>query len=463
MDNDYVKPIKNYNLSKGEEINLINYINDLLIEFENHLELFSIDSSYFSIIPLGRKICQTMLELLIKKEGYSINENMDFVEIINLANDKHIIRRKYYYTLNIIETQTNEALCGVETKFGKYINFLKLFSEFINCINLNFQKIFFINNITLKINSILEDSNYTHIKPNKKPLIVSKYKFTISEEVENIRDINKLLKDYEKQLKIISSEKKFYYTFLGSTITELMLKLLLKKERMYFPNENYAFNKYAEILYKYKIIPEECENFIKQIGRYQNEFIQGKKQSNKLVLSFLKAFNYFIQWFDNYYFENYNNNFQIEGCCELINSITYDEQNKILKFIEKDENPDLKVGNQLKINEFQTAKLGIANCVELMYNCLPIKILKGRIIMKARFVYFDDSTQIFDVTTEEKDGVLIASIQKDKVNENVKYIDFMYDYFNAKIGESTNPTMTTSPKAQPMITFWSTFLFGLGF
>lgn len=60
MDNDYVKPIKNYNLSKGEEINLINYINDLLIEFENHLELFSIDSSYFSIIPLGRKICQTM-------------------------------------------------------------------------------------------------------------------------------------------------------------------------------------------------------------------------------------------------------------------------------------------------------------------------------------------------------------------------------------------------------------------
>lgn len=55
--------------------------------------------------------------------------------------------------------------------------------------------------------------------------------------------------------------------------------------------------------------------------------------------------------------------------------------------------------------------------------------------MKARFVYFDDSTQIFDVTTEEKDGVLIASIPKDKVNENVKYIDFMYDYFNAKIGD----------------------------
>lgn len=55
--------------------------------------------------------------------------------------------------------------------------------------------------------------------------------------------------------------------------------------------------------------------------------------------------------------------------------------------------------------------------------------------MKARIVYYDNTEKILDVVTTKKDGVLVASMSKDGIGADVNYIDFMYDFFNAKIGD----------------------------
>jgi len=328
---------ENYNLTQGEENKSINYINRLLKEFETQLDLFSLETTYFSILPLGRKICESMIKLLLKKEGYLITDYSPFIEIIQFSYKNNIIPQKYYEMLNLIRILANEAIHGYETKYGKYLSFIKEFSEFINWFNITFntEKVFYVEEITLKINTILKTSNFSNKNINTaiKNSHYSKYKVYKKEEFEDINEINKLLYDYGEQLKVISHEKKFYYVFLGSTISEIMVKLLLKKEGYYTPNEKNTFNKYIQTLYEHNIIPPECENFLYLIKEYRNEFMHGEQESNKLVLSFLKAFNYFIQWFDNYYSQKYKNKLKIEECCELINSLTYDETNFSTIFI----------------------------------------------------------------------------------------------------------------------------------
>lgn len=348
---------ENYNLTKEEEIKSINYINRLLKEFETQLD-FSLETTYFSILPLGRKICDSMIKLLLKKEGYLITHYSPFFEIIQFSYNNNIIPQKYYEILNLIRILANEAIHGYEAKYGKYLSFLKEFSEFINWFNITFntEKVFYVEEITLKINTLLKTSNFSNKNINTaiKNSHYSKYKVYKKEEFEDISEINKLLYDYSEQLKVISHEKKFYYVFLGSTISEIMVKLLLKKEGYYTPDEKNTFNKYIQTLYEHNIIPPECENFLYLIKKYRNEFMHGEQESNKLVLSFLKAFNYFIQWFDNYYSQKYKNKLKIEECCELINSLTYDETNKTLDFIEIKK--DLKIDDTLKIHEFETDK-----------------------------------------------------------------------------------------------------------
>lgn len=349
---------ENYNLTEEEETKDIDYINQLLNEFEIQLDLLQLETTYYSIIPLGRKICQEMIRLLLKKEGYYITDYSPFVEIIRFSLDNEIIPKKFYKTLNLIRYQGNIAIHGDELKYGEILSFFKEFSEFINWFNLTYndEKIFPVEEIILKINSILNNSNFENktIKPIKRHPKSSKHKFYKKEEREEIYEINKLLKDYGKQLKSISSEKRFYYAVLGRTISELMLKLLLKKEGKYNPKQHHLFYSYIEILYESNIIPKECANFLHLIRKNSNEFVHGVEQSDKLLLSFLKAFSYFIQWFDNYYLQNYQNKFQIEECCELINLLAYDETSKSLIFIETGKGPDLKIDRELKLQKSKT-------------------------------------------------------------------------------------------------------------
>ena len=55
--------------------------------------------------------------------------------------------------------------------------------------------------------------------------------------------------------------------------------------------------------------------------------------------------------------------------------------------------------------------------------------------MKARFIYDNGTESIVDVAVKTENGVTYASLSKDKVGNDVKYIDFLFDCFNAKVGD----------------------------
>ena len=358
-EHNHLRISENYNLGKEEENDLINYINQLLNEFESQLSLIDMDTVYYSILPLGRKICETMMELMLKKEGYSIADSIPFMKVIRFSFTNGIIKRKNYRTLDNIRRYSNIAIHGDELNYDYVMSFLNEFSRFIMWFGKSSsdyeEDMFHVDGIILKIDSIKNDMSYANgsdpIKVKSENVEYVIYKL---EEKENMNDLNKLLDDYAEQLKCISSEKKFYYAFLASTISEVMLKLLLKNEGLYNPNERYGFYQYIEILYEHDVIPRECNKFLHQIRRYRNEFIHGKEHSNRLLLSFLKAFNYFLQWFDNHSYIRYQNKFQIEECCELINSLDYDEKNDILVFTGNDERVKLKTDELTKLRGSQT-------------------------------------------------------------------------------------------------------------
>lgn len=361
MGSKFDSNIDNYQLSQKEENEIIDYINQLLKEFDNQLNIIYLETTCFSIMPLGNKICETILDLLLKKEGYLIDRTYTKPpEIIKFSYKNNIIPEIYLENLHFIRIKGTQAIHGDEPKYNEYMSFFKKFSEFINWFDEYYLdktgKKIFIDNITLKISSILKTSNINKNKimsPNLSKLTHKKYNFDKRDEYLEIHQINEILNDYEKQLKSISSEKIYYYVFQGSTITELMLKLLLQKEKIYGMEEKTSFFQKINSLYEKNLIPKECMNFLHLIRRYRNKFFHGNKPSDKTVISFLNALNYFIQWFDNYYSLNYQSKFEIEGCCALISSLTYNDMTNEFTFVKKDEQ-DLKINYELKINKFKT-------------------------------------------------------------------------------------------------------------
>ena len=55
--------------------------------------------------------------------------------------------------------------------------------------------------------------------------------------------------------------------------------------------------------------------------------------------------------------------------------------------------------------------------------------------MKARIVNLDNSTSIIDLTVKKLKNKTIVSISKDAIDNNVNYVDFAFDYFNASVGD----------------------------
>ena len=55
--------------------------------------------------------------------------------------------------------------------------------------------------------------------------------------------------------------------------------------------------------------------------------------------------------------------------------------------------------------------------------------------MKARLKKSDGSFFTIDVKTKKSDGILSAYLEKDIVGNDTEYVDFLYDYFTAKVGD----------------------------
>lgn len=227
-----------------------------------------------------------------------------------------------------------------------------------------------------------------------------------SEKIENeyIQQINKSLKMFEKLLNLASLEN--YYPSIiikGRMICYETTELLLfKKEGIEYYPEKTTFHQNIEKLYEYHILPKECYNFLHLIRRHGNEAIHKMEQCNELIFSFLKAFHFYMQWFDNYYSDKYQTNFQIEKCCELISSLIYDEKKDELDFDKVISEFNSKFFNKLKLEEHMT-NLYITSIKNEINRLTKEKIEKENNLMNihSEMIENDTSSKEEDSATKE--------------------------------------------------------------
>ena len=81
---------KNYKLTKKEETEIITDINNLLKNFEKLLKLTTFEMNSRKIIDASL-ICESMLNLLLKKEGYLLKDNTNFSEIIIFCSNNNLL------------------------------------------------------------------------------------------------------------------------------------------------------------------------------------------------------------------------------------------------------------------------------------------------------------------------------------------------------------------------------------
>ena len=178
----------------------------------------------------------------------------------------------------------------------------------------------------------MENDDFSNIS------ITKNYYLTKKEETEYISQINQLLVSFEK---LITFSLFTNSVISGRAISELMLKLMIKKEGYDFSKEGYNLGQIIDFSYQQKIIPKQCKDFL-QIIRNGSVFSRDGRIPNELIYSFLNAFYYFLQWFNNDYSEKYQKIFKIDACCGLIESIEYDKTNDTLEIIKKQKTHEKK-------------------------------------------------------------------------------------------------------------------------
>ncbi len=80
--------------------------------------------------------------------------------------------------------------------------------------------------------------------------------------------------------------------------------------------------------------------------------------------------------------------------------------------------------------------------------------MEGVEIMKARFVFEDKSIKIVDVSTHMEGDVLVAALHPEEVGSGVAYVDFLIDYFSAKVGDE-GWFMTDATNQGVMLTYFT--------
>lgn len=146
------------------------------------------------------------------------------------------------------------------------------------------------------MDNIIESDNYT---------------LTKIEEEHIIGDINLLLSQYETILKSSDANKKKISS--GSMICEYMLNLFLQKKGFLIKN-NAPLESIIEFAQSKKIMPDQCSGFLKTIALYRNN--SSLDFPDDLLDSFLKAFAYYITWFNGSY--SRRGQFNIENCFAII-------------------------------------------------------------------------------------------------------------------------------------------------
>ena len=295
------------NMASNTETNYIKNINQSLKQFEIYLKTIDNENGYYLAFPIGRTTCELMLKLLLQKENRQINDCTSFLQIIKECEEKSLIPKKCVEILHIIRLYNLEYIHGIIPTYQKTYTFLNSFNYFIKWFDDNFKKQGIENQF--RINACNELIQSLHV-PNEinfksKPKNISESQFneekthyiSKNDELYEIEHINELIVSFEKQL-TYQMELSSSIIITASSICELILKFLLKRDGY---DAKRSFFDMIRTSYANKIIPYECYKFLNIIRRYRNKTVHSMEPSDEFILNFLKAFNFFIIWFNEYY------------------------------------------------------------------------------------------------------------------------------------------------------------------
>lgn len=130
---EYIVESENYHLNKKDETVTIDNINNLFESFENLFKSSSDEMNQTKIIEASI-ICEAMLNLLIKKEGYLL-KNASFNSMIEFSKVKEIVPNECISFVQIIKKYRNETAHGIETSKELTSTFLNAFIYFISWYN----------------------------------------------------------------------------------------------------------------------------------------------------------------------------------------------------------------------------------------------------------------------------------------------------------------------------------------
>lgn len=121
---------QNYFLNETEESNHINDINNLLKNLENLLKLNSEEMNHNKLIEVSL-ISESMLKLLLKKQGYLFKSNTPFTDLIDFSTIKQIIPNEINKFLQIILQYRDESTKGISTSNKLTASFLNAFAFYL--------------------------------------------------------------------------------------------------------------------------------------------------------------------------------------------------------------------------------------------------------------------------------------------------------------------------------------------
>ena len=339
---------KPYLLSAKEEFGIIKKINISLYEYEKNIEKFYPMDIAYAIVISGMQNCLFMIQLYSKKEGLN-NDRMYDYRIFDQIEFPNNLKKKFR---NMRMIRNGIAHKGVEG--GEIDLFLINFKEFIKGFNdfysekYDVPQPFRIDSLCNSISFLLENYDFDEDKKPAKilnTLLNYDEQFTEDYEKLKIKEINKLIKTLEKEIRNIEIDS-YYYSILlyGQKISESMLILYLEKngyvesyrkfiETAYTNNirttSKVDYKNFMQILNfcrNAKILPRNVLEFLRTMQRYRNEGIHGAKPSYDLIKTYLETLNYFLIWFNGFYSQNSPNKnlFEINEISLLIQSLSKD-------------------------------------------------------------------------------------------------------------------------------------------
>ena len=186
-------------LSKEEELNRIEQINDSIKTLENEVQLINDENYSVDIIVFGQKVIEPMVILCLEKEGYK-NDFKTFGQVIRFCRTEKILPKNGINFLETIRIYRNEMAHGPMPTYNLIKTYLEALNYFLLWFNEFYSQKYDIENPF----EIKELSSLIQSLPiDKDSLMEEGGEVLISEEIEDpFKEINeaKRLKDEIQRL-----------------------------------------------------------------------------------------------------------------------------------------------------------------------------------------------------------------------------------------------------------------------